>query len=81
MNSILIFNIRNFQEIFTENRKTVKYGIETVTFRAPFLWANLQLEHKNATSLEEFKSKLKIWKYDFCPFSLCKNYIEDLGFF
>ena len=25
-------NIRNFQEIFTENRKTVKYGIETVTY-------------------------------------------------
>ena len=25
-----IHNIRNFQEIFTENRKTVKYGIETV---------------------------------------------------
>ena len=31
-----IHNIRNFQEIFTENRKTVKYGVETVTCRAPF---------------------------------------------
>ena len=39
-----IHNIRNFQEIFTENRKTVKYGIETLTYRAPFLWANLQSE-------------------------------------
>ena len=29
--------IRNFQEIFTKNRKTVKYGTETVTFQAPFL--------------------------------------------
>ena len=42
MNSLFNFranvhNIRNFQEIFTENRKTVKYGIETVTYRAPFL--------------------------------------------
>ena len=41
-----IHNIRNFQEIFTENRKTVKYDIETVTYRAPFLWANLQSEKK-----------------------------------
>ena len=47
MNSLFNFranihNIRNFQEIFTENRKTVKYGTETMTYRAPFLWANLQ---------------------------------------
>ena len=39
MNSLFNFpenihNIRNFQEIFSENRKTVKYGIETVTNRA-----------------------------------------------
>ena len=47
-------NIRNFQEIFTENRKTVKYGIKTVTYRVLFLWANLQSEYKNAKSLEEF---------------------------
>ena len=32
-----IHNIRNFQEIFTENRKTVKYGIETVAYRSPSL--------------------------------------------
>ena len=51
-----IHNIRNFQEIFTENRKTVKYGIETVTYGAPFLWANLQSEYKNAKSLEDFNS-------------------------
>ena len=42
MNSLFNFranshNIRNFLEIFTDNRKTVKYGIETVTYRAPFL--------------------------------------------
>ena len=67
-------NIRNFQEIFTGNRKTVKYGIETVTYRAPFLRANLQSEYKIAKSLEEFKSKIKTWKCDICPCRLCKNY-------
>ena len=76
-----IHNIRNFQKIFTENRKTVEYGIETVTYRAPLLWANLQSECKNAKSLEEFKSKIKTWKCDFCTCRLCKNYIQTLGFF
>ena len=86
MNSLFNFranshNIRNFLEIFTDNRKTVKYGIETVTYRAPFLWVNLQPEYKNAKSLEEFQSKIKTWKCDFCPYRLCKNYIQNLVFF
>ena len=66
-----IHNFRNFQEIFTENRKTVKYGIETVMYQAPFFWMNLQSEYKNAEFLEEFKSKIKTWKCDFCLCWLC----------
>ena len=62
MNSLFQFrcntnNIRNFQEIYTENRKTVRYGTETVTYGAPFLWANLDTKYKNTKSLDEFKQK------------------------
>ena len=79
MNSLFQFryntnNIRNFQEIYTENRKTVRYGTETVTYRAPFLWANLRTKYKNAKPLDEFKSKIKAWKCDFCQCRLCKKY-------
>ena len=82
MNSLFNFcanihNIRNFQEIFTENRKTVKYGIETVAYRSPFLLAIIQSEYKNAKSLEEFKSKITTWKCDFCPCRFCKNYTQN----
>ena len=78
MNSLFDFranihDIRNFQEIFTENR--------TAAYRETFLWANLQSEYKNVKSLEEFKSKIKTWKCDFCPCRLCKNYIQNLEFF
>ena len=52
-------NMRNFQEIFKEIRKTVKYSTETVPYRTPFLWANLHAKSKNAKSLDEFKSKIK----------------------
>ena len=44
-------NVRNFQEIFNVNRKTVKYGVETILDRTSFLWANLPNEYKLATSL------------------------------
>ena len=59
-------NVRNFQEIYNENRKTVKYGIETIENRTPFLWANLPNEYKVATSLHDFKLKIKNWYYDKC---------------
>ena len=85
MNSLSQFRcntitIRNFLEIFTENRKTVKYGKETVTYQAPFLWANLHTKYKNAKSLDEFKSKIKGWKCDFCQCRLWKEYVQNLGF-
>ena len=86
MNSLFQFrcnthNIRNFfQETFTENRKTVKYGTETATYRAPFLWANLHAKYKNARSLDELKSKIKTLKCDSCQCRLCKKYVQNLSF-
>ena len=51
MNSLFQFrwntNNINFQEVFTENRKTVKYGTETETYQAPFLLANIHTKSKN----------------------------------
>ena len=37
-------NLRNFQIISNENKKTARNGSETVSFRAPLLWANLPEE-------------------------------------
>ena len=67
MNSLFQFrlnqnNIRNFQELSTEKRNTVNYGLETVTYRAPIIWAKLPTEYKLAGSLIAFKSKIKSWK-------------------
>ena len=33
-------NLRNFQEVSTEKRNTVNYGLEAVTYRASTLWQN-----------------------------------------
>ena len=40
------FNLRNFRETATHNKKTSNYGLETVNYRAPFLWAKLPPEYK-----------------------------------
>ena len=43
------FNLRNFREIATHNKKTSNYELETVNYRAHFLWAKLLSEYKNST--------------------------------
>ena len=35
------YTIRNFQVLSTDFRRTVNYGIETITYRAPSLWVKL----------------------------------------
>ena len=72
MNSLFEFwnneyNITNFQVPSTVFRRTVNYEIEIVTYRVPSVWAKLPSEYKLVTSLEEFKVKIKKWKYDTCP--------------
>ena len=84
MNSLLTFrlnqlNLRTFQELSTEKRNTVNYGLKTVTYRAFIVWAKLPSEYKLAGSLTAFKSKLKSWKYEICCCRLCKEYQPSLG--
>ena len=75
------FNLRNFREIVTHNKKTSNYGLETVSYRALFLWAKLPSEYRNSTSLSEFKTKIKNWKGDeICPCRLCKVYLSKTGY-
>ena len=64
MNSLFEFrnnkyDIRNFKVLSTDFTRTVNYGIKTITYRAPSLWAKLPSEYKLAASLEEFKVKIK----------------------
>ena len=74
------YNIRNFQVHSTYFMRTVNYGIETITYRAPSLWAKLSSEYKLTPSLEEFKMKIKKWKCDSCSCRLCKKFQPNLGF-
>ena len=72
--------VRNFQEISNENRKTAKYGTETMSNRAPFLWGTLPNEQKQTTSLHDFKLKIMNWHCDKCVCRSCQNFQQNLGF-
>ena len=85
MNSLFTFhlnqhNSRYFQELSTEKRSTVNYGLETVTYWAPIIWAKLPSECKLAGLLIAFKSKIKSWKCEICTCRLYKEYEPSLGY-
>ena len=60
-------NRRYFQILSNESRRTINYGLETICYRGPFLWAYLPPEYKLANSLNIFKRKIKNCKRENCP--------------
>ena len=73
-------NIRNFQIISNESKKSLRYGLETVKYRTPLVRANLPEKYKTATSLNSSKTKIKAWKRGTCVCWLCQTYHQNLGF-
>ena len=70
----------NFQEFSTERKRTVHYGLETLSYRSPQLWSLLPGNIKEVESLEIFKRKVKNWICDNCLCKLCKPYLQNIGF-
>ena len=73
-------NLRNFQCLYSTNKRTVKYGTETVTYRGPQIWNLVPEKTINAFSFEIFKKKIRKWKGEKCPCRICKTYIQHVGF-
>ena len=82
-----VFNFKNlaydFRKVETLNRSnatSVKYGTEATTYLGAKIWKILPHYYKELTSLSTFKSKIKNWETDKCPYRLCKTYIQRVGF-
>ena len=74
-----IHNIRNFQIIANENKNTVRYDLETIYYRTPYLWTSLPEECKYQNVVGKFKEKVKNWKCESCICQLCCTYEQNLG--
>ena len=55
-------NTRYFQALSNESRRTVNYGLETICYRARFVWANIPPQYKFANFLNISKRRIKTWK-------------------
>ena len=64
----LTYNFCNVETLNRSNFHSVKYGTETITSLSAKIWKILPHEYKELTSLSMFKSKIKNWKTDECPY-------------
>ena len=74
------YNTRNVPAFSSRNIKTVRYGLQTISYMAPKIWDLVPKEMKQVTTLNEFKTKIKIWKLENCPYRLCRTYLPQEGF-
>ena len=74
------YNLRNFQEFATERKRTVWYGLETLSYRYPQLWSLLPESLKEIISLTQSKRNIKHLICCNWPCRLCKVYIQNLVF-
>ena len=67
------YNVRNFEEFETERKRTVYFGLETISCRSLQLWSLLPEHMKQLNSVNQFKRSVR-------PCRLCKVYLQNVGF-
>ena len=74
------YKLLNFQCLYSTNKRTVKYGTDPVTYRGPQIWNLVPEKTKNVSSFDIFKKVIEKWKDERCPCTICKTYIQHVGF-
>ena len=74
------YNTSNAPKFSSRNIKTIRYGLQTISYMAPKMWNLVPKEIKQILTLNEFKTKIKIWKLENYPCRLCRTYLSQIGF-
>ena len=54
------YNIRNAPTFSSRNIKTVRYGLQTISYMVPKIWKLVPKKRKQIPILNELKAKIKI---------------------
>ena len=60
--------------------KSVYYGAETISFTSPKIWEVVPSNINDSENLNIFKSNIKSWKPENCPYPFYRLYIANIGF-
>ena len=74
------YNLRNQTDFAIPQVKSVNHGLEIVWFLGPKIWESLPNDLKIKESDDSFKTAIKRWKPESCPYRLCKTYLQNIGY-
>ena len=74
------YNFRKNSTFETRTIQSVYYGLETISFTGLKRWELLPSNIKDSENRNIFKSNIKSWKPEHCPYRLCRLYIAGIGF-
>ena len=69
------YNVRNFQEFETERKRTVYFGVDTISYRSPQLRSLLSEHMRQHNSIDQFERSVRQMVCNTCPCRLCKVYL------
>ena len=73
------YYLRDKNDLYSRNPKTLTHGTESASFMAPKIWSIVPQELENYQSPYSFKRGIRKWKPN-CPCRLCKTYLKHVGF-
>ena len=80
LNSDICCSFRQILQFSRPQVRSVYHGMESIFCLGPNMWDMLPYNYKTIGNLDAFKIKIKKWKLENCPCTLCKMYIDSVGF-
>ena len=74
------YNMTNSSYFAMPLAKTVKHGLESLSFIGSKLWDSIPSNMKEINSINEFKHAIKTWKSDLYSCRLCKVYVQNIEY-
>ena len=74
------YSLRKGKILTSYNVKTRCYVTESITYLPPKICELIAVEIKNYKSLKHFKMHVRSWIPNKCPWHLCKEYVQHIGY-
>ena len=74
------YNLRNHPDFITPQVNSVFHETESISYLGPKIWDIVPKEFKYKKSLNSFNESIKMWVLINCPYKLCKDYLDRVGF-
>ena len=71
---------RNWTYFDASKVRTINHGSESVRYLGSKIWEIISAYTKEPDTIDKFKIAIKKWRPESCPCSLCRFYLQNIGY-